>query len=152
MPAVIAGLFDVFATLVIAIVLSELLSQARMRSFILQKQLREHATTDPLTGLNNRRAIKPQLHSEIARARRHGSTFTVVMADLDHFKRINDDYGHNIGDGVLQMLAGRLRAAIRQEDRPVRWGGEEFLVFMPEIGSEQARVVAERIRHEVGGR
>lgn len=126
---VLAVLLNVFTALGIALVTSELLHRTRGRSFRLQQELREHATTDPLTGLNNRRYIKPQLHSEVARAHRHGTTFAVLMADLDFFKRVNDEHGHAIGDEVLRILASRMLEALRREDRAVRWGGEEFLVL-----------------------
>ncbi|MEC8861129.1 MAG: diguanylate cyclase [Pseudomonadota bacterium] len=145
-------LYNVVTSLIIALIISELLFRTRTALFEQQVELRKSAATDPLTGMNNRRFVEPQLHSEIARARRYNKTFSVVMADLDRFKRVNDDHGHNVGDAVLRLLAIRISDTIRDEDRAVRWGGEEFLILMPEINAEQALLAAERIRRAVSAR
>lgn len=104
------------------------------------------SVTDTLTGLFNRRHLTERLHEEIRRARRHDHRFSVLMADIDHFKEFNDSYGHQAGDQVLARLGEILREATREIDYAARYGGEEFLVLMPETELEGAVAVAERIR------
>lgn len=104
------------------------------------------ARTDPLTGLKNRRAFDDEVQLEIRRALRHGSPLTLVMIDIDNFKMINDHYGHQFGDLVLIHFSRLLSELIRDIDVPGRWGGEEFVVLMPDTALEAARQVAERIR------
>lgn len=145
-PAIIAALFDPLMMFVIAGIASELLYRTWLAAFIANQQLAEHAATDPLTGLSNRRHIEPQLEGEIGRALRHRATFSLLMADLDHFKRVNDQYGHDAGDAVLREVARRLKDLLRTEDRPARWGGEEFLVLLTDTDADQAGIVAEKIR------
>lgn len=149
--ALFEELFDVAMVLVIGAIVSELLYRTRLSAWTMQVQLRQHATTDALTGLDNRRHVMPQLHSEIARARRSGTTFSVIMGDLDHFKRVNDEHGHAAGDRVLKSVARIMRASIRTQDRAVRWGGEEFLILLPDTRADQARIAAEKIRRTVSG-
>jgi len=144
--AVIAALFDPLMLFIIAGIASQLLYRTWLAAFIANQQLAEHAATDPLTGLSNRRHIEPQLQGETARALRHRATFSIIMADLDHFKRINDQYGHDAGDEVLREVANRLKTMLRTEDRPARWGGEEFLVLLTDTDLDQAATVAEKIR------
>ena len=113
-----------------------------------QRQLREQATRDALTGLWNRRAILDLLQQELARGRREDSPVGLLMADLDHFKRVNDTLGHLAGDEVLRQAARRLRAALRPYDTVGRYGGEEFLVVLPGCAPATALVLAERLcRH-----
>jgi two-component system, cell cycle response regulator len=114
-----------------------------------QTALREAATRDPLTGLWNRGAILDRLHREIDRAARNASRTAVVLVDLDHFKRINDSYGHPAGDTVLVNSADRLRGCLRAYDEIGRWGGEEFLIVLPNCDAEEAAGVAERTRRAV---
>jgi diguanylate cyclase (GGDEF)-like protein len=105
--------------------------------------------TDTLTGVANRRYILELLELEFAQ-RRHGDQhFGLIMADIDHFKRINDTYGHQTGDRVLQSVANTLRACLRQQDKIGRYGGEEFLILMPFTPPEQARQIAERCRQAI---
>ncbi len=144
--AAIATLFDPLMMFIIAAIASEVLYRTWMAAFLANQQLAEHAATDSLTGLSNRRHIEPQLAGETARARRHQATFSVLMADLDHFKRVNDRYGHDAGDEVLREVARRLREMLRTEDRPARWGGEEFLVLLTDTELDQAEIVAEKLR------
>jgi len=144
--AVVAELFDPLMMFIIAAIASQLLYRTWLAAFIANQQLAEHAATDPLTGLSNRRHIEPQLAAETARAQRHRATFSVLMADLDHFKQVNDRYGHDTGDEVLREVARRLKRMLRTEDRPVRWGGEEFLVLLTDTDADQAAIVAEKIR------
>jgi len=104
--------------------------------------------TDPLTGCFNRRHLEERLHRELERARRYGRPFSVVCMDLDHFKQINDRFGHACGDAVLCATADRLRGVSRgQVDWVVRLGGEEFLIVLPETDESSARQTAERLRH-----
>ncbi|PPJ48886.1 sensor domain-containing diguanylate cyclase [Rhizobium sp. KAs_5_22] len=112
----------------------------------LQQKLLEQAIRDPLTGLYNRRHFDQVVIGELARAARSGKPLSLLMADIDHFKAINDTYGHQAGDVVLQNFAASLRDAVRISDVVCRYGGEEFVVLMPEVDLNTARANAERIR------
>lgn len=101
---------------------------------------------DELTGLLNRSAMERDLDREQAQARRTGRFFTIAMVDADHFKKVNDDYGHGFGDEVLEILAERFVESLRPHDRVYRYGGEEFLVLLPDTSLERARPVLERLR------
>ncbi len=107
--------------------------------------------TDALTLLYNRRYLDGVLPREIDRARRYGHALSLLMMDLDHFKKVNDENGHEVGDEVLRTFGDRLRALCRFADVAARWGGEEFMVMMPETRSERAVEVAERLRMGIGG-
>jgi diguanylate cyclase (GGDEF)-like protein len=111
--------------------------------------LTHQAMTDALTGLANRRHGFAELDRLVASSQRHGRSLCVLMADLDHFKTLNDTYGHDAGDSCLREAARRLADAVRRDDLPVRWGGEEFVVLMPDAKAEKAAEVAERIRSAV---
>jgi two-component system, cell cycle response regulator len=111
-----------------------------------QTQLRQMATTDPLLGVFNRRYLLSELPKEVERARRYERPLSVVMADLDHFKRINDVHGHAEGDAVLVSFAETARSCLRRTDWIARTGGEEFLVVLPETSAKEALLVAEKIR------
>ncbi len=102
--------------------------------------------TDALTGLNNRRHLEWVLAHYHADSLRHHDPLSVLLLDIDHFKRVNDGYGHPAGDVVLTEFASRLRAELREGDVAGRWGGEEFLVVLPRTGSEGAFALAERLR------
>lgn len=104
------------------------------------------ATTDSLTGIANRRAFSSILAKEMDRAKRYGAPISLLMYDLDHFKRVNDTFGHDTGDYVLQAITGLVKENIRATDVVARWGGEEFLVLMPHSGMEAARNAAEKLR------
>jgi diguanylate cyclase (GGDEF)-like protein len=106
--------------------------------------------TDPLTLLFNRRFLDEVLPREMDRARRYGHPFSLLMIDLDHFKRVNDRHGHAVGDEVLRSFGDRLRAFSRFADVASRWGGEEFVVLMPETPRHRAKEVAERLRAGIG--
>jgi two-component system, cell cycle response regulator len=108
--------------------------------------LRVQATHDSLTGLLNRKGILEVLDKELARSNREGTHVSVLLADLDHFKLINDTYGHAAGDAVLQEAARRMQASIRPYDAVGRYGGEEFLIVSPGCGMAGATEQAERIR------
>ncbi|GFO58297.1 diguanylate cyclase response regulator [Geomonas silvestris] len=108
--------------------------------------LQEKATHDPLTGLRNREEILDALDKEFARVGRDGGCFTIIMADLDHFKEVNDSYGHLAGDEVLRISAQRMLRLMRPYDAVGRYGGEEFLLVLPECCGGCARAFAERLR------
>jgi two-component system cell cycle response regulator len=110
----------------------------------------EAAVTDPLTGLHNRRYMASQLEPLVARAVRDGKPVGALLLDIDHFKKINDSFGHDVGDEVLREFAVRLATNVRAVDLPCRYGGEEFVVIMPETSLEDAGRIAERIRLHVG--
>ena len=107
------------------------------------------ALTDPVTGLANRRGGEEALAREVSRARRSGSPLSLVLFDIDHFKRINDEAGHANGDKVLRGISEILSASQRGSDLAMRWGGEEFLVLLPDVGLTGARIFAERVRENV---
>lgn len=111
-----------------------------------ESTIRELSRTDSLTSLPNRRSIMEMLEKEVARTRRHGPPLCVVILDLDHFKRINDTHGHPTGDKVLQRAAQVLRETIRTSDSIGRYGGEEFLIVLPDTPAVGARVLLERCR------
>jgi diguanylate cyclase (GGDEF)-like protein len=110
------------------------------------RQLAELATVDPLTGIANRRALDQRLTYEYQRYKRYGRALSLAMVDIDHFKKVNDTYGHAIGDKVLGLVGQTLRSITRTTDLVGRYGGEEFLVIAPETASEHSIVLAERIR------
>ena len=114
----------------------------------LQAQLREQATRDPLTGLYNRRYLEETLRRELDRAGREGHPLSILMVDVDHFKRLNDTYGHPAGDEVLRTLGRLLQHHARSSDIPCRYGGEEFLVVLPDMPLEAARKRAELVRQD----
>jgi two-component system, cell cycle response regulator len=124
---------------------------ARLQQELIEARevLRAEATHDVLTGLWNRRAILNLLQQEISRAAREGSSLTVALADIDHFKNINDTYGHPAGDEVLREVSRRMQASIRTYDVLGRYGGEEFLLVFPGCKQQKAFGVAERVRKAV---
>ena len=107
---------------------------------------RRLSITDPLTGAHNRRFLMEQLPREIERAARYGRLLSVVMCDVDHFKKINDTHGHIIGDEVLKWFVSGLQRTVRACDWVARYGGEEFVVVLPETNVENAAVAAEHLR------
>jgi len=115
----------------------------------LEERLRYLAHHDPLTGLYNRSAFEARLDEEHHRAERYDTAFSLVMFDLDHFKTVNDRFGHEVGDQVLRDIARLSGEELRASDTVGRWGGEEFMVLLPETEAEQARALAERLRIRV---
>ena len=137
---------------------AELLARvnAALRVKALQDELRARAAeldrvsrTDHLTGLYNRRHVEEHLRMLGSGARRHGKPLTVLVIDVDHFKDVNDTLGHTAGDEVLQEVADRLQATLRAEDVLGRWGGEEFLLVLPDTGAAAAISLGERLRELV---
>jgi diguanylate cyclase (GGDEF)-like protein len=110
----------------------------------LVRQLRDAAETDLVTGVYSHRHLQDRVRQEVARASRGRSPLSVLMVDLDDFKRINDEHGHLAGDRVLRAIAGALRAAVRTSDVVARYGGDEFVVLMPDTDEVEARAVADR--------
>ncbi len=116
----------------------------------MQRKLEEQSITDALTGLKNRRLFDERLHEEFRRAQRYGDYLSLIMIDLDHFKQVNDRFGHPAGDAVLREVGSLIRASIRDPDICARYGGEEFAVILPKTHMSGALAVAERIWREIG--
>jgi diguanylate cyclase (GGDEF)-like protein len=114
-----------------------------------RETLVQEATTDPVTGLANHRAFHERLRAELERASRHGHELSLTLFDLDHFKRINDTHGHQIGDEVLAAVARRLAAVARNGELVARTGGEEFAWLMPETSQDHAFLAADRARRAI---
>jgi len=108
------------------------------------------ATRDPLTGIANRRLLDDELERIIAQARRYGLPLSVVLMDLDRFKAVNDEHGHDTGDRALVETVERVEASVRDADLLGRWGGEEFLLLAPQTDREAACALAERCRAAIG--
>jgi diguanylate cyclase (GGDEF)-like protein len=126
-----------------------LVAALRNRVEILVERLSDSAKTDPLTGLLNRRGFDECFEYELERARRGSGRLCLVLLDLDHFKFVNDRFGHAVGDGALERLGDVLMATKRQTDTAARIGGEEFALLLPESDSEGAFAVCERVRERV---
>lgn len=121
--------------------------QDELRS--LNHDLTRLAGTDNLTGLPNRRHLDEELGRLVARSERHGLPLAVLLLDVDHFKRINDQHGHQVGDEVLVAVAGRFASCLRREDVAGRWGGEEFMVLAPDIDRDGAAALADALRERI---
>jgi diguanylate cyclase (GGDEF)-like protein len=113
-------------------------------------KLQEYADRDGLTGIANRRYFEARLRDEYTRWQRYGGEMSVLLFDLDHFKRINDQFGHGVGDTVLREMAQRVAQVVRVQDTFGRFGGEEFALLLPCTPLEDAMLVAEKIRHTIG--
>ncbi len=112
----------------------------------LKDKLRDQALRDPLTGLHNRRYLEETLPRELKRAKRNGACLSVIMMNIDHFKTINDTYGHLVGDQTIKFIANLLTSAARASDITCRFGGDEILLVMPDMTSTDALKRAEHIR------
>ena len=113
------------------------------------RRLEALATTDPLTRLLNRRALLERLSREVDRAKRYESMLTLLLLDIDHFKRINDERGHLVGDGVLRQIGALVEASVRTVDIAARYGGEEFVLILPETSQDGGIIFAERLRESI---
>lgn len=144
------ALFNVIAFVGTGVFASGILALALERTarygFQLELRLEEQAHIDPLTGIANRRRLEQEARDEVERARRFNRPLSLMIMDLDHFKGVNDRYGHPFGDKVLRTLADLGRANLRQTDLFARVGGEEFVVLMPETTAEAAAQLGERLR------
>jgi two-component system, cell cycle response regulator len=123
--------------------------RAALRSKNLQDLLIEHAHIDPLTGLPNRRALMERLQQEWNRMGRHSQPFSFIMADIDHFKKVNDTFGHLVGDQLLKEIAKVFAGQCRKIDLPARFGGEEFAIIVSDATAENTLNLAERCRKEI---
>jgi diguanylate cyclase (GGDEF)-like protein len=113
-------------------------------------KLQHESLTDTLTGTGNRRMINQAIEAEIGRYYRHErQAFSILLLDIDFFKKINDNFGHPVGDEVLQLLCLKLKALLRVSDTLARWGGEEFVILLPTADIDSAAILAERMRAEV---
>ena len=117
-----------------------------LRNALLYQDALQLAQKDPLTGVSNRSALDESLQCELSHARRHDSSCALLVLDIDHFKAVNDRYGHIVGDGVLRDIAARIGGCKRDGDLLFRYGGEEFVVLLRDTGEAGARLLAERIR------
>lgn len=129
--------------------LGSILLRAMASEEVARKELEHLMLTDPLTGVGNRRMLTRRLDDEILRANRYQRRLTVVFVDLDFFKKINDTFGHKVGDSVLIHVARCLQSTLRQSDHVGRFGGEEFVVVLPETGVEVAHALVERMRSAI---
>lgn len=133
----------------LAIALGDQISLA-VSNLRLRESLHRQAIRDPLSGLFNRRYLEESLHREIARAERNGETLALLMLDVDHFKNFNDSFGHEAGDSVLRALARLLKQNVREGDVACRFGGEEFIILLPDTTLEIAQKRAETVRQAAG--
>ncbi|MEM5947139.1 diguanylate cyclase [Spirochaetia bacterium 38H-sp] len=115
----------------------------------INKKLERTARTDPLTGLGNRREMEERLDAEMGRSSRTGSPFSIIMADIDSFKSFNDNFGHDCGDYVLVKVSQLFKHNLRKQDTISRWGGEEFLILLPDTKKEGALIAAEKLRRKI---
>jgi diguanylate cyclase (GGDEF)-like protein len=138
----------VFVLLAVAAstLLGRVIEVSNRRAHALELELHHDARTDSLTGLDNRRAMQERGRIELKRAQRSGTPVSVILCDLDHFKNVNDKYGHEAGDAALTRSAMVLRRALRESDALGRWGGEEFMAILPGTDTQGAAEVAERMR------
>jgi len=145
---IILGLY-LLTVLALLAILWRLMVSLHGRLSAAEAGVREMAITDELTGLRNRRYVVDLLTEELSRARRHGRPLSCVIFDVDHFKRVNDTYGHATGDEVLRAISAAAQDECRESDALSRYGGDEFLIVLPETAPDGARVVCERIRQSI---
>jgi diguanylate cyclase (GGDEF)-like protein len=138
--------FNIAVTFVLLTYLSNLYLKLVTQA---ESKLRVLATTDPLTRLLNRRSLQERAEYELVQRKQTDKPLAFVLADIDHFKSINDQYGHAAGDAVLSAVSDVLRLALREQDSVARWGGEEFLILMPNASLDVASNVAERLRRQI---
>ncbi|MEZ5292760.1 MAG: GGDEF domain-containing protein [Vicinamibacterales bacterium] len=138
-------------TIVVGLMLARVFEATNRRAFVAEQALMREARTDALTGLPNRRATEEFAVRELARQSRTGRPTAFVLCDVDHFKRVNDERGHDSGDRTIRAVGELLATVVRTTDRVGRWGGEEFLIVLPETTIADAVVLAERMRSRVEG-
>lgn len=142
----LTGLANVVASSLVLTGLIQVYEYSREKA---QERLEALAATDSLTGLPNRKRMRELLDRTLSEAKRTGARFCLLGMDLDYFKDVNDQYGHDAGDQVLREVAELLRTRLRRTDTPARWGGEEFFVLLPGTGTEGALQIAEAVRAEL---
>lgn len=147
--AFINALVFLAMTLLIGLLLATVLESSFRRAFQLEQALLHESRTDSLTGVYNRRALEEHANKELLLAKRTQKSLSVLLIDIDHFKPVNDEHGHDVGDRVLKVIADHCSALVRESEFFGRWGGEEFLAILPATTTEQAMMVAERMRTEV---
>ncbi|MFO7729025.1 MAG: GGDEF domain-containing protein [Desulfonatronovibrio sp.] len=125
------------------------LSEAHAELAIKNKEMERLSTTDSLTGINNRYKMQEIIDAELARTIRHGGSLALFFLDIDHFKFVNDTYGHQVGDDILRDFVKLVSTNIRKSDFMGRWGGEEFLVLCPETDLNQAEITANKLRQSI---
>jgi len=128
---------------------NEKLEKANKKLEQAKAKLEKLARTDPLTHLSNRRDILEKMNYEKDRFERNAKPFTIVISDIDNFKLVNDNYGHYCGDHVLKTISKLLTSSLRKQDVCARWGGEEFLLFLPETNLKGGLIISEKIRKEI---
>ncbi|MGR9087089.1 MAG: GGDEF domain-containing protein [Gammaproteobacteria bacterium] len=124
----------------------------RIASLSLEKELEKQAHTDPLTGLLNRRRMRDFLEQQGTLSSHNRSALTLVFVDIDYFKQFNDTYGHHCGDFIIGAAAEFMKSQLRKDDAIARWGGEEFLIVLPDTDIDGARIIAEKIRTAIAGK
>ena len=134
---------------IMALIYEFLRRKSYLNYLTISRELEKASRTDTLTGLANRRDMQESLEAELGIYLRHGHPFSVIMADLDHFKSINDQYGHTCGDALLVAISHLLSSGMRRQDLVARWCGEEFIVLLPNTRYHEAMVVAEKLRTSI---
>lgn len=132
--------------------LTEKNKELEQKNLELEKKINEVeylSVTDPLTTIGNRRKFEQNLEQEISRARRYNHSLSMIMFDIDHFKQINDKYGHDVGDHILHQISMVIKNCLRENDCFARWGGEEFILTLPETNLTQTKFIAEKLRELV---
>lgn len=139
-------LVAIFTVTVLVFLLAVLALRPVIQALLREQRLFELSRRDGLTGLYNHTYLQELLEHELERARRHGHALSVLMFDIDHFKTVNDSYGHQVGDAVLARIGEVVKGTLRKIDHAARYGGEEFMVILPETGNNSAATLAERLR------
>ncbi|MCV2886330.1 diguanylate cyclase [Aestuariibacter sp. AA17] len=145
---VLVSALSLFTLITMMLMISRFRQKQRFLNEITEKnqKLEVLSTTDPLTELPNRRVVYEAINSEIARCNRYAQPFSIIIFDIDHFKQVNDKYGHNGGDLILKRIASLITQNIRENDLFGRWGGEEFLLVLASTNQENSLIVAEKLR------
>jgi diguanylate cyclase (GGDEF)-like protein len=144
--AIVNSAIFIALAFMVSMMLARVFEATNRRAFALEQQLTAEARTDALTGLRNRRAMEEAAGAEVKRGARTGAALSVIICDIDHFKQVNDRYGHDVGDQVIRVVADVLKGIARESDALGRWGGEEFLAILPDTEENAAAMVAERMR------
>lgn len=141
--------FWIFCSFSFGLIGALIFDRSRKAIFISHQELHRLAITDPLTGVFNRNQLNNVLPQEIGRGIRYDKTFGLLMIDIDHFKHVNDKYGHDVGDKVLQKTAQILSQFIRENDTLIRWGGEEFVVIVLEVDEQSLIHFCDKLREKI---